>query len=197
MAISTTNYDLVAQTMALLRDGLKPFVAREMASAMGGEWVKQVAGNHKFPKDVLQTFDKETGGDVKLLLELMWNYWNLAFRTTLGPAERSMVSELRDFRNRWAHQKTFSSDDAYRVMDSAERLLTAISAPRATDLKGAVVAQRLEAPVYRRRRPGDGAANQFWGWQDPFHAGPVSSVFRGQADRDARDRRTGPTAKCQ
>ncbi len=27
--------------------------------------------------------------------------------------ERSLLSELRDQRNKWAHQQTFSSDDAY------------------------------------------------------------------------------------
>jgi hypothetical protein len=38
-------------------------------------------------------------------------------------------------RNRWAHQTPFSSDDAYRALDSIGRLLTAISAPEAKDLE--------------------------------------------------------------
>ena len=60
----------------------------------------------------------------------MWESWNDVFRLTLGPAERSLVSELRDHRNRWAHQEAFSSDDAYRALDSAGRLLSpAVSAP--------------------------------------------------------------------
>lgn len=50
------------------------------------------------------------------------------FKKTLGPAERSLVSELRDIRNRHAHQKTFSGDDTYRALDSTERLLNAITA---------------------------------------------------------------------
>ncbi len=44
------------------------------------------------------------------------------FRKVLGPAERSLLSELRDHRNKWAHQEPFSSDDAYPVLDSAGRL---------------------------------------------------------------------------
>lgn len=43
--------------------------------------------------------------------------WNDVFRRTLGAAERSLLSELR--RNTWAHQQAFSSDDAYRALDSA------------------------------------------------------------------------------
>src|SRR5229473_3091287 len=40
----------------------------------------------------------------------------------------SIVSELRETRNTWAHQKPFSGDDAYRALDSMQRLLTAVSA---------------------------------------------------------------------
>ena len=69
------------------------------------------------------------------LLKLMWESWNDVFRLTLGPAERSLVSELRDHRNRWAHQEAFSGDDAYRALDSAGRLLTAVSAPQADDIE--------------------------------------------------------------
>ena len=54
---------------------------------------------------------------------------------TLGFSERSLVSELREVRNKWAHQEPFSTDDAYRGLDSAARLLTAISAPQADDIE--------------------------------------------------------------
>ena len=49
--------------------------------------------------------------------------------------ERSYVNELIDVRNRWAHQEFFSSDDADRALDSAGRLLAAISAPQSEDLE--------------------------------------------------------------
>ena len=51
----------------------------------------------------------------------------------LGHTERSLVSELRDVRNKWAHQRTFTTDDAYRALDSMERLLNAVSAPKETE----------------------------------------------------------------
>src|SRR6266700_4147346 len=43
-------------------------------------------------------------------------------------AKRSLVSEMREVRNKWAHQEPFSTDDAYRALDSVQRLLTAVSA---------------------------------------------------------------------
>ena len=76
-----------------------------------------------------------TEWDVAALLKLMWETWNDVFRAILGPAERSFVSELRGHRNRWAHQEPFSSDDAYRVLDTASRLLTVVSAKEASDVE--------------------------------------------------------------
>src|SRR5262249_47461814 len=72
--------------------------------------------------------------DAAALLKLMWESWNSVFRKTLGPAERSLLSELRDHRNKWAHQQAFSSDDADRALDSMARLLTAISSPQADEI---------------------------------------------------------------
>src|SRR4029450_9901916 len=68
------------------------------------------------------------------LLKLMWETWKDVFGRTLGRAERSLVQELRDWRNKWAHQEPFSSDDADRALDSIARLLTAVSAPQADDV---------------------------------------------------------------
>src|SRR5439155_15151668 len=72
--------------------------------------------------------------DAAGLLKLMWEGWNDVFGRVLGRAERGLVSELRDHRNKWAHQQTFSSDDADRALDSMARLLTAVSAPQADEV---------------------------------------------------------------
>src|SRR5262249_23949822 len=72
--------------------------------------------------------------DVAALLRLMWDQWNDVFRKTLGHAERSLVSELREHRNRWAHQEPFSSCDTLRALDSSARLLKAIAAPQTDEV---------------------------------------------------------------
>src|SRR5206468_6643766 len=71
---------------------------------------------------------------VAALLKLVWEAWNDVFGKTLGRAERSLVQELRDCRNKWAHQEPFASDDADRALDSMARLLTAVSAPQADEV---------------------------------------------------------------
>jgi hypothetical protein len=72
--------------------------------------------------------------DVAVQLVLMDRTWGDVFRRTLGKAERSLVNELLDVRNRWAHQNPFSGDDADRALDSVSRLLTAVSAPQADEV---------------------------------------------------------------
>ena len=92
----------------------------------------------------------------------MWNQWNVVFRKTLGQAERTLVSELRDVRNRWAHQKPFSSDDAYRALDSAGRLLTAVSAPQAEELEKIKMESPGSAPRFLRRAGAQREAKDCW-----------------------------------
>ena len=128
-----TNYDRVTKTLELLRDGIKPFTVRELSSVLGDKWINEAAKNHPNPSDVQKTFSAD-GGDLKIILEVLWNNWNLVFKQTLGHSERTLVSELRESRNKWAHQEAFTTDDTYRVMDSAERLLTSVSAAEAKQI---------------------------------------------------------------
>jgi hypothetical protein len=118
--------------MTALQAGLRPFVARELESAYGKYWVTKATEGWR--NDIGWNED-EPNLDAHALLKLMWDNWNDAFRNILGQAERSIVSELRDWRNAWAHQKAFSTDDTYRALDSAERLLRAISAPEVEEVE--------------------------------------------------------------
>ncbi len=132
--MATTNHERVGKAMDLLRDGLRPFVERELKAQYGKYWITQVTAGWRhdlsWPED-----QDEPHLDVALVLRLMWEQWNEVFRRTLGHAERSLVSELRDVRNKWAHQEPFSSDDTYRALDSTARLLTAVSAPEAEEVE--------------------------------------------------------------
>lgn len=133
MAIS--NHERVGRALNLLRDGLYPYIEREMRAIHGDRWLIPASASlpdHYVTRREVQDVLKE---DVSALLMVMWEQWNNVFRNTLGRTERSIVSELRDTRNDWAHKSTFSTDDAYRALDSMARLLTAISAPEADQVE--------------------------------------------------------------
>ena len=128
--MAMTNYERVGRAMELLRLGLAPFVERELGNVVPDP---QGLARSYFQDDPMAQ-KPLAEWDASLLLRLMWDAWNSTFKQVLGFSERSLVSELRTFRNRWAHQEKFSSDDTDRALDSAARLLTAVSAPEADEL---------------------------------------------------------------
>src|SRR2546425_722468 len=131
--MAITNHERVGKALELLKSGLGPFVEREFKNAYRDRAAAEVG--RFMSEDRLNARRPVAEWDVAALLKLMWESWNDVFRKTLGPAERSLLSELRDHRNKWAHQESFSSDDAYRALDSAGRLLTAVSAPQADEIE--------------------------------------------------------------
>src|SRR5271165_1426517 len=157
MAIN--NHERVGKAMELLKQGLAPFVDREFKNAYKDRALGEA---RRYFGDDRKLTDKGIGEwDAAGLLKLMWEAWNDVFRRTLGPAERSLVSELRDLRNKWAHQESFSSDDAYRALDSASRLLTAISAPQSAEIekmKMELLRLRFDEQVRAEQRKSAGTA---------------------------------------
>src|SRR6185436_12461344 len=130
--MAITNQERVGKAMDLLRVGLAPFVEREFKSQHQAQAPE--AARRYFADDRVVGKRAVADWDVAALLKLMWDAWNDVFGRTLGRAERSLVQELRDCRNKWAHQEPFSSDDADRALDSMARLLTAVSAPQADEV---------------------------------------------------------------
>jgi predicted AAA+ superfamily ATPase len=157
--MAITNHERVGKAMDLLKQGLAPFVERELKSLYKD---KALAEATRFIGDDRLLSKKAIGEwDAAALLKLMWEAWNDVFRRTLGPAERSLVNELRDLRNKWAHQQTFTGDDAYRALDSAGRLLTAVSAPQADEIektKMELLRLRYDEQVRSEKRKSAGTA---------------------------------------
>ena len=157
--MAITNHERVGKAMELLKQGLGPYVEREFKSTYkdraAAEAKRFMSDDHLNAKKPIAEWDAAA------LLKLMWEAWNDVFRLTLGHTERSLVSELRDHRNKWAHQESFSSDDAYRVLDSAGRLLTAVSATQADEIekmKMELLRLRFDEQVRSEKRKTAGTA---------------------------------------
>jgi hypothetical protein len=157
--MAITNHERVGKAMDLLKQGLAPFLECELTNVYKDQARAQAA--RLMGEDRLLADKPIAGWDAAVLLKLMWEAWNDVFRRTLGQAERTLVSELRDVRNKWAHQQTFSSDDAYRALDSAGRLLTAVSAPEAQEaekMKMELLRVRFDEQVRTEKRKSAGTA---------------------------------------
>ncbi|MGC8967893.1 MAG: Swt1 family HEPN domain-containing protein [Thermus sp.] len=137
MALS--NREMVGKGLDLLRSGLKPFVEREYRRVYGEDWPREAAEVLKGDKASLQD------PDAQALLKLMDYRWSQVFDEKLGRWGRTLVKELLEFRNRWAHQNAFSLEDAHRALDSMTRLLEMIAAEEAQETA------RLARELLRRR----------------------------------------------
>lgn len=141
MAVS--NRDRVRKGMDELKPGLIPFVERELRAKLGGYWVEDVTSRSRGLKregDSIQW-------DSQALLKAMVDNWQGVFRYVLGHVERSYIGELLEVRNKWAHEKPFTSDDVYRALDTMQRLLESVSEGERADVVGQIKAD-LQRQVF-------------------------------------------------
>lgn len=149
--MAKSNRDRIGEILDALKAGLGPFVLREYKfTYKGSRYLQEVEltlNTNAYSAPHLP--DEATAlreVDVQGWLHLMIRNWNDVFRSKLGHNERSYVGELLTARNEWAHQSAFTNDQAYRVADTAARLLLAVSAPNE-----AQIAQNIAQELLRLR----------------------------------------------
>jgi len=121
MAVS--NRERVGRAMELLGTALGLYVDRRMSkrAPAGGNW-----------KAAYVNENVET--DPSVLVGVILDNWQDVFRDELRGPGRNLLSEAREWRNHWAHNNSFSHPDAYRALDTVERLLALIDAPEAAEV---------------------------------------------------------------
>ncbi|HLI43596.1 MAG TPA: Swt1 family HEPN domain-containing protein, partial [Acidimicrobiales bacterium] len=148
--VAVSNRERVGRAFESLAEGLGPFVDRQMASVHGEAWLEGFVdtGPRSSAPGSLR--------DPAFLLKVMAEAWDSSFRARLTRSDRSVVFELRDVRNRWAHNDAFNADDTYRALDSIERLLVAVDAKEADAVgrsKTELMRLRYEADVRKAAAP--------------------------------------------
>jgi predicted AAA+ superfamily ATPase len=118
--MAVTNAQRIQLAMQLLAQGLGPFVDHRLSKRRGPNWPSALGNGQRLPANAKN--------DAQFLLKSMIAEWRDVFSETLGHSERSWVGELLDIRNRWAHNEAFSTEQAYRALDTAQLLLNAVNA---------------------------------------------------------------------
>lgn len=136
MAVS--NHERVGKSLEVLLEGFRPYVARELKAHYGANWFARsvspnLTGTVGLDANRKQGSDDEKFSllDVQALLSIVWSEWNQTFQVKLGHTGRTYVSEIRDVRNKWAHQQPFTIEDCHRALDTIGRLLQMVSSPQA------------------------------------------------------------------
>lgn len=129
--MAMNNRDRVGKAFDLLSEGLLDEVDAVMTQAYGTTdwttaWAREDAQRHGGP---LRTLTKH---DVQVQLRAITEQGRL-FKDVMSRAQQGFASELRETRNKWAHNEPFSSDDAVRALDTIERLLQAVGSIDSAD----------------------------------------------------------------
>ncbi len=141
MALS--NKERVGRVLDALKGGLAPYILREYRRRYGERAVDEIDAVLATPgypglsaEARIRPAALIAALDTQACLNLLWRRWNEVFHDKLGHVARSHVSELIDARNGWAHQGAFNNDEAYRIADTAARLLKMVSAgPEAAQIE--------------------------------------------------------------
>jgi predicted AAA+ superfamily ATPase len=135
MALS--NRERVGRILTTVKEGLAPYIVREYRSVYRQRYVDEIdaalstVSYGGLPDQVWSSDEALVAAlDTHACLHAMWRRWNEVFHERLGHIARSYVSELIEARNSWAHQALFTNDEAYRVADTAARLLKMVSAAK-------------------------------------------------------------------
>ena len=127
--MAKSNKDRVGTALDLFVEGMQPFVEREMKARHKDEWQEKIREVLRSNKSTAEKASRaQIPWDAPLIVNVINSEWQYLFRNKLGKAERGMLHELSEIRNRWAHQEAFSTDDTWRALDTIHRLLSSISA---------------------------------------------------------------------
>ena len=107
MAIS--NRDRVNKGFEILADGLSNFVDVNMTKAFKSEnenWIAIIENRDEAKNGFRKNYELN---DPAFLLRMITDEWRI-FGKFLSRAQQSLASELREVRNKFAHNEKFSSD---------------------------------------------------------------------------------------
>lgn len=123
----TVSYrDRVGKGFELLAEGLRDFVDEVMTESLGPDWPSQLNNDGGLGARVLDKNDPQV--QLRAITEHGYRFKNL-----LSRAQQGFASELRDDRNKWAHNQPISGENAIRTLDTGERLLRAVDASDSAD----------------------------------------------------------------
>ncbi len=137
--MATSNRDRVGRALELLGVALDGFITSAVSDVIpdGKDWTLLLSARDQQKGASGKSYDRR---DVQAALRMLTENvtgqlkadWH-PLRDKLSRPEQAMATELRAARDEWAHLKPFTEDDAYRALDTAERLLRAVGAPSAAD----------------------------------------------------------------
>lgn len=138
--MATTNRDRIGQMLEILAPALDTFIQRvvepELPSGEDWTYVAEIrdqtrgrGGAKTYSRSDPQLQFRMLCANITSQFKSQW----YPFDKYLSRSQKALAMELAEVRNAWAHNNSFTNDDASRALDTAERLLRAINAGAEAD----------------------------------------------------------------
>lgn len=136
MAVS--NRDRVGKMFEVIAPAVDDYISSVIGAvdpSAGANWVQLVAAKDGHEGKVYDPLDPQvqlrmlTESSITTNVKPRW----YPFSDTVGRVGEAFATELKNARNTWAHNGSFTDDDAYRALDTAERLMTLLGKPSEAD----------------------------------------------------------------
>lgn len=128
LEVTPTNDQRIAQALQVLQKCLRAFVEEQMRRQYNDRWLEKCRLSLD---DFRATYAGSVNLDVQALIRIATDKQHQVLYNALSPRERNFLHELRDIRNRYAHQKGFEDRDVECALDTLELFLKIIKAPEA------------------------------------------------------------------
>ncbi|MGV9652160.1 transcription termination factor Rho [Streptomyces sp. NPDC003554] len=137
--------ELIGRGFRILAEGLGPFVDEQMSVAQpdGHDWVAALEAKDRSRFGHARSLSVS---DPALLLRVLWAHWHV-FDGVLPVVARSYAGELRDVRNRWAHNDAFADSEVRRALETMELLLRRVGAHASAEAVLGLYAPGLGQPA--------------------------------------------------
>ncbi len=177
--------DVLGGAFIIFRDGLVDFVESSLRDEHPAYEAKPYGRN-----EALDIFaGGEERADLSALIGAMLGSWQTVFSRSLPLSGRSLLFEIRDARNRWAHQQQLSMDDQWRVIDSMERLLGMVGslgeASRLREIRTGLIQRHSEVTARPANRQGGGVRNHTRRLEGSKYL-PIAGYLSGQSSNEVR-----------
>ena len=116
---------VVRQSTTLVKAGVFPFVEKQMRDKYGSGWERRAS---------CQFIDGTANWDLQALLKTILDNWQDVFEQSLPRDAKGLIIELKNWRNRVAHEHTLTLEDTSRLLDTSVRFLRVINASQASEV---------------------------------------------------------------
>ena len=112
--MAITNSERVGKALDLLKDGLRPYVERELKATYKDRWIDDRRAQVSLTGSRLGKTPRVSNWDTQALPQVMCELWNDCFKKILGPSDRNRRSSNSAMCGTSGRtRKPFPRDDAY------------------------------------------------------------------------------------